>query len=103
MLDEQGTKIVKTGVCAPNENAFAERWAQTLQVECLDRFIILGQSHLRVFVGEFVAHYLGERPHQSLGNRPLNQAADAKPPEKGRILCKRRLGGLLKHYYRKAA
>jgi putative transposase len=103
MLQDQGSKIVKTAVSAPNQNAHAERWAQTLQHECLNHFIILGQRHLRYLIGEFVSHYLEERPHQSMGNRPLSRTGNDPPPDKGRILCRQRLGGLLKHYYRKVA
>jgi transposase InsO family protein len=84
-------------------NAYAERWAQTLQTECLDHFIILGEQHLRYLVSEFGAYYNQHRPHQGVGNVPLAQASDGPPPEKGRVLCKERLGGLLRHYYRKAA
>lgn len=31
---------------SPNLNAFAERFIQTLQHECLDRFVVLGTQHL---------------------------------------------------------
>ena len=47
-------------------------------------------------------YYHQERPHQGLGNRPL-VGANPDPPSQGKIVCKERLGGLLKHYYRKAA
>jgi putative transposase len=55
------------------------------------------QDHL---VTEFVAHYHPERPHQALGNAPPIVTG---PPNTGEITCRERLGGLLKHYYRKAA
>jgi hypothetical protein len=47
-----------------------------------------------------VEYYNQERPHQSKGNRPLG-VADAPvtvPFGATRIICERRLGGLLKHY-----
>jgi len=57
-------------------------------------------------------HYNEDRPHQGIGNVPLPKAA-AKSKEKesepatlpfpsGKIACKERLGGLIKHYYREA-
>jgi putative transposase len=88
-------------------NPFAERWCQTLQTECLDHFIVVGERHLRFLVSEFVDYYHNCRPHQGLGNRLLT-AKDSDPPHdsqnsEGRVLCQERLGGLLKHYYRKAS
>ena len=45
-------------------------------------------------------HYHGERPHQGLKNqRPV----PAQKVDRGAIRCRRRLGGVLKHYYRIAA
>jgi len=82
-------------------------------------------------VREFVAHYLEERPHQVRGGVPLTVAlandakvaaagdgkpdttkltsdADAEGPRilkfpSGKVRCRERLGGLLRHYYREAA
>lgn len=50
---------------------------------------------------EFLVHYHEERPHQRLGNVPLS----GLPPASGDgvIVCRERLGGLLKHYERVAA
>jgi hypothetical protein len=86
-------------------NAFVERWIQTIQVECLDHFVVLGEAHLNHLVAEYVEHYHAERPHQGLGN---NVPIPARPPDDdvptGRqVLCHERLGGLLKHYERRAA
>ncbi|MCC6679480.1 MAG: transposase [Phycisphaeraceae bacterium] len=81
-------------------NAYAERWCQSLQVECLDHFIVLGEKHLNYLVSEYVAHYHKERPHQTLGNAP---PMGLGLPGEGEVVCRERLGGLLRHYYRKAA
>ena len=57
---------------------------------------------------EFVEHYHAERPHQGLdnklpkpGRKKGKQAPDLIPLAD--VACRKRLGGLLKHYYRKAA
>ena len=75
-----------------------------IQQECLDHFVVLGEEHLRYLVREFVEHYNKERPHQNNGNLPLGIE---KPPdgssELGPLVVHERLGGLLKHYERKAA
>ena len=82
-------------------------YVQTIRRECLDHFLILGERHLRHLVGEWEGHYLGERPHQGVGNVPLPDAdADESrvlPLPAGEVRCRERLGGLLKHYYRAAA
>jgi putative transposase len=88
-------------------NAYAERAGQTLQKECLDHFIVLGEKHLNYLVSQFLEYYHQERPHQGKGNVPLTPQAKA-PPDDGPlrqrdVACKQRLGGWLKHYYRQAA
>ncbi len=83
-------------------NSQIERWIQSCKRECLGHFIIFGQRHLDHLCSEFLAHYHEERPHQGLGNMPLTMPRD-DPPYDGAIQCRQRLGGLLRHYYRKAA
>lgn len=86
---------------SPNLNAFVERFIQTLQVECLDHFLVFGERHLDYLVREYVAHYHEERPHQGLENRLVSGAPP--PQSEGEVICHTRLGGLLKHFYCKAA
>jgi len=83
---------------------------QCFRTECLDHFLACGEKHLRHLVKEFVSHYHEERPHQARGNVPLPvaEAADAGEPPllpfpAGEVRCRKRLGGLLRHYYRAAA
>jgi putative transposase len=102
-----GTKVIRVGPLAPNMNAYAERFVQTLRVECLDHFVVCGEKHLRHLVKEFVTHYHEERPHQGRGNMPLS-AGGADEPQflpftTGEVVCRERLGGLLRHYSRVAA
>jgi len=109
VLEAEGTEVKRVGPRAPNMNAYAERWVQTLRTECLDHFLICGEKHLRHVVSEFVAHYNLERPHQSRGNVPLPDAdrPASDPPilklPTGAVQCRERLGGLLKHDSRAAA
>ncbi|MGE0538532.1 MAG: integrase core domain-containing protein [Pirellulales bacterium] len=117
-LQAAGLKVRKSAPQSPNTQAFVERFIQTLQHECLDNFIPIGLTHLDHLVAETLAHYHEERPHQSLDNGLLapppnsktrrKAKAKPKPPVASTIAlsevrCKRRLGGLLKHYYRQAA
>jgi transposase InsO family protein len=102
-----GTEVKRVGPVAPNLNTYAERWAQSLRVECPDHFLVLGENHLRHILREYVEHYNRERPHQARGNVPLPDADSEEPPIlkflSGGMRCRERLGGLLKHYYRAAA
>ena len=73
---------------------------QTIQQEALNHFVVLGEKHLNHIVREYMAHYHEERPHQALGNEP---PTGLQLVHDGEVVCRERLGGLLKHYYRDAA
>lgn len=106
-LRAKGITPVRLPHCAPNLNAHVERFIQTLQVECLDRFIVCGREHLDHLMAEFIEHYNAERPHSSIGHRPPAGRPPPPPPRlagrEGDIRCRTRLGGVLRHYYRRAA
>ncbi len=90
---------------APNLNAHIERFIQTVQDECLDRFIVLGTQHFDHLIAEFLEHYNRERPHSAIkfrtpvGRPPPLQLADHPVA----VRCRTQLGGVLKYYYRLAA
>lgn len=89
-------------------NTFVERFIQTLQQKCLDHFVVFGEKHMNCLVSEFVAHYHEERPHQSKENGILLRDAKRRKPTPdplrlSQVKYRQRLGGLLKHYSRKAA
>ena len=84
---------------SPNLNAYVERFIQTIQQECLDQFVVLGERHLDHIVREFAEHYHKERPHQGVGNERLTKSPVLQT---GGIVVRDRLGGLLKHYERAA-
>jgi putative transposase len=105
-LRNAGARARRLPPRSPNMNAFAERFIQTLQHECLDRFIALGTSHLDHLATTFVDHYNTERTHSAIGFRPPcgpEPPEGLQPPRGGEVRCRTRLGGLLRHYYRKAA
>ena len=89
MLRRAGAKPVRLPRRSPNLNAFIER------------FIPLGEAHLREFIREYMAHYHGERPHQGLGGVLIQPANDHAAD--GPLVRRERLGGLLNYYYREAA
>ncbi|MGK0520737.1 MAG: putative transposase [Planctomycetota bacterium] len=101
ILKDAGTKVVHTAIQAPNMNSRAERWVLTAKSECLNKMILFGEQHLRRTLNELVAHYNQDRPHQSLGNNPI-QPRPGEPPTEGEIIVDERLGGLLRSYRRTA-
>jgi len=105
LLAEQGVQARRLQPRSPNLNAFVERWIQSIQVECLDHFIVFGEAHLNHLVAEYVAHFETERPHQGLANKLVVAAnlPEEDIPLLGQVVCRERLGGLLKHYERRAA
>ncbi|MEX0655282.1 MAG: integrase core domain-containing protein, partial [Phycisphaeraceae bacterium] len=103
VFESDGVDVHRVGPAQPNMNAFAERFVQSIQVECLDHFVMLGEKHLNYIVSEYVVHYYEERPHQSLENRPPLTMTLPTPSNTGGVTCKEHLGGLLKHYHRQAA
>jgi putative transposase len=103
----EGITPIKLPPKSPNLNAFCERVIQSLQHEALDHFIVLGERHLNYIVREWVRYYHELRPHQGLGNVPptahgeASTLVDSLPLDD--VVCHQRLGGLLKHYERRAA
>lgn len=100
-LEAQGVKPERIPLRAPLCNAHMERWIQSLRKECLNHFVPVGLRRLDHLVSEYLIHYDRERPHQSMGNRPL--AGHDPPATRGEIVCRSRLAGVLRHYERKAA
>jgi putative transposase len=100
ILKAEGLRPQKLVLTSPNLNAYCERFVQILKYECLDHFVVVSEKQLNYIVGEFMRYYHEERPHQGLGNVPLSGLL---PAADGKVVCRERLGGLLKHYERVAA
>ncbi len=113
VLNAAGIETVPIPPRSPNCNAIAERWVRTVKRECTRRVWFLGSAGLCRVLNEFVdEHYSRERPHQGMGNRPLNGDSQAAPapaqkPIAGfttsQIRCVTRCGGVVRHYHRVAA
>ena len=115
-LSKQRVKVVRTPRCAPDCQAFVERFIRSLRYECLNHFVFFGLGHLDRVVAAYRSYYLAERPHQGKDNElllrpngrgwkspPQNAAAGQECVALSEIRCHKRLGGLLKHYSRRAA
>ncbi len=100
-LGAAGVRALKLPKQSPNLNPVAESFVRNIKRECLNKMILFGEKHVRHVIQQYVEHYLTERPHSGLGNVRIT---DPKPDDgDGAVLCRERLGGLLKSYYREAA
>ena len=101
IFEANGTKVKPTAVKAPDMNAYIERFIGSLRRECLNQLMIFSEIQLKHVVREYVQFYNTQRPHQGINNQI------PKPPtqklEKGQVVCRERLGGLLNSYERLAA
>lgn len=104
-------KAIRSAPQAPNTQAFVERFIGSIRRECLDHFVFFGIRHLDSVVHSWLEHYHVERPHQGRENELLVRSRGTKKTGDGEmgmlslrdIRCRKRLGGLLKHYERVAA
>ena len=74
---------------------------RSIKSECLSKLVLLGESHLRAAVREYLVHYNEE---QTI--RAWAASSSCRPPlttGPGPIVCRERLGGLLRFYHREAA
>ena len=103
-LRSYGIEVRRSPIKAPNVCAHVERWIQSIQTECLNHFVALGEKHFNYLVSSYVNFYLKHRPHQGLDNKPLDGAEpDDDVPSLTSVRYQSCLGGLLQSYSRKAA
>jgi hypothetical protein len=73
----------------------------------LNHFIVFGEAHLRKILDDWLTYYHRHRPHQGLGNVPIHGVLapeiSIEDLSKVDFICHETLGGLLKHYERRAA
>jgi putative transposase len=102
LLRDSGVEPVVLPHQSPNLNAYCERFIRSIKEEALHRFIILGEASLRHVLREYLAHYHTERNHQGLDNQLIAPEAEVDG-HTGQVVCRERLGRLLRYYYREAA
>ena len=79
-----------------------ERFMRSVKDERLHRMIFFGERAVQAAVVAFLAHYHQERNHQGLDNSLIEPGEEADRTA-GEVVCRERLGGMLRYYYRKAA
>lgn len=102
LLAAEQVTCVKLPPRSPNLNAHVERFMRSIKTECLERLIFFGENSLRNAVRQYLAHYHAERSHQGLDNR-ITEPGQELGRAVGEIVCRERLGGLLRYYHRAAA
>jgi putative transposase len=101
LLSSAGVTPIRLPPSSPNLNAYAERFVRSIKDECLNKLVLLGENHLHAAIREYLVHYHEERNHQGLGGQLIVPPANLNRP--GPIVCRERLGGLLRFYDREAA
>jgi len=96
----EGIKVVRAPIAAPRAKAHAERWVGTVRRECLDRILIVSQTHLERVLQEYAAYYNTHRPHRSVEQQPplAETAPISAHGQQWRVRRHDRLGGLLHEY-----
>ena len=95
-------KEAPTAAQSPWQNPYAERVIGSIRRECPDHSIVLGERHLKRIPSSYVDYYNGTRTHLSLDKDPPD-GRSPQPPERGRVVELKRVGGLHHEYVRMAA
>ncbi len=104
MAEATGITELRTAYRAPRQNATCERFLGSIQRECLDHVLVLGEAQLRRILGEYVQYFNRDRPHQGLSQQvPVARKEDpARAVTSGSVQAIPILGGL-HHAYARAA
>jgi putative transposase len=101
-LEQGGVEAVRLPPRSPNLSPHIERFMRSAKEECLERMIFFGARALQAAVVAFLEHFHAERNHQGLGNR-LIEPGEEVGRLAGEVVCRERVGGMLRYYYREAA
>jgi len=88
-------KSVRTAPRSSWQNAIGERVIGSIRRECLDHLVVVGETHLRIILNEYISYYEKYRPHLSLAkDSPVGRRVETQ----GKIVSIPKVGGL-HHYY----
>ena len=92
-----GIRDKPTAPASPWQNGFAERLIGSIRRECVDHFIVLGETHLRRILRSYARYYNEIRTHRSLDKG----APVTRPVQRVGVISSRAvMGGLHNHYAR---
>jgi len=101
VFQTEGMRVIKTPIAAPRANAYMERQIGSTRRECLDWLLIIDQRHAEHVLTQWFEHYNQARPHRGL-ELGIPIARSDPVVTVGPIVCRERLGGLLREYSREA-
>jgi putative transposase len=101
-VERLGIRQVVIAPRAPWQNPFAERLIGSIRRDCLDHVIVLSERHLRRVLTGYFAYYHRTRTHLSL-TKDAPDLRPVEPPELGKVVPIREVGGLHHRYIRRAA
>jgi hypothetical protein len=78
-LASDGLEILRVGPRKPNLNAHAERFVQSIELECLDHFVSFGVEHLTYIIRKYEAFDNRLGPRQGRNNRTPPESAGDEP------------------------
>ena len=102
-FESHGTKVRTTSIGVPNMNTYIERFIGSLQRECLDHLVLFSKRQLQYAVTEYLEFYNTQRPHQGIDNEIPKPKKEFTNTSSGKVICHKRLGGLLNSFERVAA
>jgi putative transposase len=90
IIESEGAVLKRLPFRAPNLNPYAERWVGLFKQECLDRFMVFGERHLRHIVESYAAYYNAGEAEQGRGLPAHRGGRDARArvgrgPERRRL------------------
>ena len=99
MLECLGSNLIRTAYRSPWQNGLAERWVGSCRRELLDHVIVLGESHLRRLVREYLHYYHEDRVHDALNkDAPTGRVLERRQTDASRVVAVPRVGGLHHRY-----
>jgi putative transposase len=102
ILRASGVEPVVLPPRSPDLNAHCERFVRSIREEALNQMIVIGEGSLRYVLQSYLIHYHHERNHQGLGNQLIIPESGIEH-QRGLVVRRERLGGLLSYYHREAA
>ena len=87
---------------SPWQRAYVERVIGSIRRECLDHVMVFNEASLRRILASYFSYYHASRPHLSL-EKDSPEPRAVHPPELGRVVAIREVGGLHHRYERRAA
>jgi putative transposase len=101
-VGSMGIEEVLISAQSPWQNPYVERVIGSIRRECLDRVIVLNETHLRRVLTSYFRYYHEARTHLGLGKDcPVPRRVE--PPDLGPVCEQPMVGGLHHRYFRKAA